>query len=152
MSLVHYFYVLVECWTLFITNISTVFRKIVQMTIKKMHLLIDTKLPIVLYQLINQVSVVVCFSIPKEILNHWFERCPISAVSRELLEPEYWFRHQKIKQYSTQTFLFHQRNYKLIYSVWNFWKLGILNAYLWIKYSMAKEKPGDFMKKHATAT
>ena len=48
-SFFHYFDVLVESFTLFITNVSTIFRKIVQMTMTKMRFYthIGTKLSIV---------------------------------------------------------------------------------------------------------
>ena len=41
-----------------------------------------------------------------------------------------WKRRQKIEQCFGEIY----------------WQLDILNVYLWVKYSMAKEKNGDFMK------
>ena len=41
-----------------------------------------------------------------------------------------WKRRQKIEQCFGEIY----------------WQLDILNVYLWVKYSMAKEKDGDFMK------
>ena len=69
-----------ESFTLFVINVSTYFKNIVQMNMKKIHshTHIDTQLLLGLYQLISRVSVVAFFSISKELLNHWFERCPSS--------------------------------------------------------------------------
>ena len=66
------------------------------------------------------------------------------------MAPKKWA--QKIDQYSTQKFPFYQEiiNSFLLCEIYQ--KLGILNAYLWVKYSMAAEKNVDFMKKHARAT
>ena len=69
-----------ESFTLFLINVSTIFQKIVQMNMKKIHFHthFDRQLLLGLYQLISQVSVVAFFSIYKELLNHWFEGCPSS--------------------------------------------------------------------------
>ena len=92
-SFIHYFDVLEESFTLFITKITTTLRKIAEMTMKKMlfyfHTHIGTKhcvklrtrmtpntdtfyavkLSVVLCELISQLPVVVFFCIRKEILN-----------------------------------------------------------------------------------
>ena len=44
-------------------------------------------------------------------------------------------------------------NFRSRYTMFEIYqKSDILNAYLWVKYSLIEEKNGDFMKKHATAT
>ena len=56
--------------------------------------------------------------------------------------PKKWA--QKIEQYSTQMFFFFKRIINsFLCEIYH--KLDILNAYLWVKYSMVEEEPLGFM-------
>ena len=70
------------------------------------------------------------------------------AVFRELMELVYWFGRSENEPRKLSSTLpkscFCQTDNKLITFAWN---VSILDAYLWIKHSVAKEEQRDFMKK-----
>ena len=80
-----------------------------------------------------------------------------SAISRELLELVYWFgcpksEAKKLSSTLPKRFFFikHIINSCLLCEIYH--KLDILDAYLWVEYSMAEEKSSGFLNNQATAT
>ena len=76
-----------ESFNLFVTNVSTVFKKILQMAMKKMHFYthIEIQPLVVLYQLIKLLSIAVCFSISKDTLLFHIQESLIWKMSKLLI-------------------------------------------------------------------